>query len=247
MSIAPKQQPAPADTLNDDAFFEAMEELKLTEEDQSEDSAPEEDPEPEDRWRHVDTDQDKLEHVGSITITVQELERRKMVRAVQASLAEHSEELAELDRIRPKVRADCAKTMRPCPFVSCRHHLFLDVNPDNGAIKLNFPELEPEADLSQMAETCSLDVAEEAGDEGVTLEVAGALMNITRERTRQIEVAAQEKAQYEFEKSEQITEKPKPAIVIKKKGNNHHPESAPTPANTPVIKDDLFTIDELFD
>ena len=30
----------------------------------------------------------------------------------------------------------------PCPFVSCRHHLYLDINPESGAIKVNFPGLE---------------------------------------------------------------------------------------------------------
>src|SRR4051812_43658731 len=35
---------------------------------------------------------------------------------------------AELDE-RPLRRADCANGPRPCPLVSCRHHLYLDVNP----------------------------------------------------------------------------------------------------------------------
>jgi hypothetical protein len=30
---------------------------------------------------------------------------------------------------RPKSRADCQQMERPCPFVSCEHHLYLDVNP----------------------------------------------------------------------------------------------------------------------
>lgn len=85
---------------------------------------------------------------------------------------------------RPKTRGDCENTDdRPCPWVSCRHHLYLDVSPDTGSIKINFPELEP----WELAETCSLDVA----DRGfVTLEEAGEIMNVTRERSRQIEVRA---------------------------------------------------------
>ena len=70
---------------------------------------------------------------------------------------------------------------RPCPFVSCAHHLYLDVNPDSGAIKLNFPHLE----VWEMAETCSLDVADRGG---ITLEEVGAILNLTRERIRQVEV-----------------------------------------------------------
>ena len=70
---------------------------------------------------------------------------------------------------------------RPCPFVSCAHHLYLDVNPESGAIKLNFPHL----DVWEMAETCSLDVADRGG---ITLEEVGAILNLTRERIRQVEV-----------------------------------------------------------
>jgi hypothetical protein len=70
---------------------------------------------------------------------------------------------------------------RPCPFVSCEQHLYLDVNPQSGAIKLNFPHLE----VWEMAETCALDVADRGG---ITLEEVGAILNLTRERIRQVEV-----------------------------------------------------------
>jgi hypothetical protein len=82
---------------------------------------------------------------------------------------------------RPQTRADCQSMQRPCPFVSCSHHLYLDVNPESGAIKLNFPHLE----VWEMAETCSLDVADRGG---ITLEEVGAILNLTRERIRQVEV-----------------------------------------------------------
>jgi hypothetical protein len=82
---------------------------------------------------------------------------------------------------RPRTRAACAAMTRPCPFVSCEHHLYLDVNPESGAIKLNFPHLE----VWEMAETCSLDVADRGG---ITLEEVGAILNLTRERIRQVEV-----------------------------------------------------------
>ncbi len=82
---------------------------------------------------------------------------------------------------RPRTRAECQNMERPCPFVSCEHHLYLDVNPDSGAIKLNFPHLE----VWEMPETCSLDVADRGG---ITLEEVGAILNLTRERIRQVEV-----------------------------------------------------------
>jgi hypothetical protein len=82
---------------------------------------------------------------------------------------------------RPKMREHCSQMARPCPFVSCSHHLYLDVNPETGAIKLNFPHLE----VWEMAETCSLDVADRGG---ITLEEVGAILNLTRERIRQVEV-----------------------------------------------------------
>jgi hypothetical protein len=82
---------------------------------------------------------------------------------------------------RPMTREECKGMQRPCPFVSCSHHLYLDVNPESGAIKLNFPHLE----VWEMAETCSLDVADRGG---ITLEEVGAILNLTRERIRQVEV-----------------------------------------------------------
>lgn len=82
---------------------------------------------------------------------------------------------------RPQSREECSAMSRPCPFVSCAHHLYLDVNPESGAIKLNFPHLE----VWEMAETCALDVADRGG---ITLEEVGAILNLTRERIRQVEV-----------------------------------------------------------
>jgi len=84
---------------------------------------------------------------------------------------------------RPKTRADCAGAERPCPFVSCSHHLYLDVLSKTGAIKLNFPDLE----VWEMKDTCALDVTERGG---ATLEEVGEIMNLTRERIRQVEVTA---------------------------------------------------------
>ena len=90
-------------------------------------------------------------------------------------------ELTDLiDYDRPESRADCKNMHRPCPFVSCRYHLYLEVNDDTGSIKLNFPDME----LTEMPETCALDVADRGG---VTLEEIGEILNLTRERIRQVE------------------------------------------------------------
>ena len=89
----------------------------------------------------------------------------------------------ETDYWRPRTRAECAEGPRPCPFVSCKHHLFIDVSPRTGAIKLNFPDLE----VWDLGESCALDVADK---HGTTLEDVGAIMNLTRERIRQVEVKA---------------------------------------------------------
>jgi hypothetical protein len=90
-------------------------------------------------------------------------------------------EVVPEDYDRPETRSECRGDTRPCPWVSCRHHLYLDVNPETGSIKINFPDIEP----WDMPETCSLDIAERGG---ITLEEVGVIMNLTRERIRQVEV-----------------------------------------------------------
>jgi hypothetical protein len=86
-----------------------------------------------------------------------------------------------LDVERPETREDCRDMPRPCPWVACKHHLYLDINPRTGSIKINFPDLEP----WELAHTCALDVAENGG---LTLEEIGLITNLTRERVRQVEV-----------------------------------------------------------
>jgi hypothetical protein len=116
--------------------------------------------------------------------------RKRDVRARTISVKRMTKRELELGRmlypdvedvVKPKMREDCAQGERPCPFVSCKHHLYLDVSARTGAIKLNFPDLE----VWEMTETCALDVADRGG---TTLEEVGAIMNLTRERIRQVEV-----------------------------------------------------------
>lgn len=89
----------------------------------------------------------------------------------------------ETDYWKPQTRADCKGGPRPCPYISCKHHLYVDVSPRTGAIKLNFPDLE----VWDLKESCALDIADHGG---TTLEDVGAIMNLTRERIRQVEVKA---------------------------------------------------------
>ncbi len=86
------------------------------------------------------------------------------------------------DHHKPVTRAQCANGERPCPFVSCKYHLYLDVNPDTGSIKINFPDTE----VWDLEETCALDISKRGG---VTLEEVGIIMNLTRERVRQLEMS----------------------------------------------------------
>ena len=91
--------------------------------------------------------------------------------------------IAEIERTRPRSRADCANGPRPCLFISCKHHLYLDVNPATGSIKVNFPDRDP----WELEDSCALDVADRGG---ITLEEVGLVMNLTRERIRQLETRA---------------------------------------------------------
>jgi hypothetical protein len=103
----------------------------------------------------------------------------------------------EIDEIlssvrKPRTRAECADGIRPCPWVSCRHHLFLDAHPTSGSIRLNHPGLE----VDQIPESCSLDVADRVADSrtgSASLSVVAKLMGITHERVRQVETEAQER------------------------------------------------------
>lgn len=87
---------------------------------------------------------------------------------------------------RPKTRGECGEE-RPCPWVSCRYHLYLDVNPKTGTIRYGYPGREP----WEIPETCALDVADRGGE---ILEDIGDMLNVTRERIRQIERKGKEAA-----------------------------------------------------
>lgn len=132
-----------------------------------------------------------MSKVEPITREQRRSRRKRDVRARTISVKRMTKRELEIGRLlypetdywKPNTRADCKGGPRPCPFISCKHHLYVDVSPRTGAIKLNFPDLE----VWELNESCALDIADHGG---TTLEDVGAIMNLTRERIRQVEVKA---------------------------------------------------------
>jgi Sigma-70, region 4 len=115
------------------------------------------------------------------TMSRKEMARQFRQQMASGGLDPELQALAEeLEATRPRLRADCAEGARPCPYVSCKFNLYVDVNPRTGSVKMNFPDKE----LWEIGDTCALDVADRGG---ITLEEVGAIMNLTRERVRQLE------------------------------------------------------------
>jgi len=138
----------------------------------------------------IGADQPTIEE-EQITREQRRSRRKRDVRARTISVKRMTKRELEIGRLlypetgyyKPRTRAECVDGPRPCPYVSCKHHLYIDVSPRTGAIKLNFPDIE----VWDMGESCALDVADRGG---TTLEDVGAIMNLTRERIRQVEVKA---------------------------------------------------------
>jgi hypothetical protein len=122
--------------------------------------------------------------------------RRSRARARTISIRRLSKTELNLGRMmypeeqywRPETRGECVDMERPCPFVSCKYHLYIDVHPVRGSIKINFPDIE----VWEMTDTCALDIADRGG---ITLEEVGEIMNLTRERVRQVETQGLAKLQ----------------------------------------------------
>lgn len=81
----------------------------------------------------------------------------------------------------PATRADCANVPRPCPYVSCSHHLWLRLqseqpgNPKAG--KQGTTTFRPSS-----SQSCALDVAEK----GATIEEIAEMLGMHHSRVRQI-------------------------------------------------------------
>ncbi|MBL8935252.1 MAG: DNA-binding protein [Archangium sp.] len=136
-----------------------------------------------------DADERKRSKTMSRKEMARDLRRRRQLGLIDP---EEAELLSELNQTRPRTRADCVNSARPCVYVSCKYNLYLDVNPETGSIKLNFPDKE----IWELEYTCALDVAEKGG---ITLEEVGEIMNLTRERIRQVETRGLEKVRHATE------------------------------------------------
>lgn len=123
--------------------------------------------------------------------------RTYSVQQLRRIVLEHPDLGSDLEK-RPKSRAECCDGPRPCPFVSCKYNLYLEVEP-SGSIKVNQPHVDPEA----LSPSCALDVAEEGGR---TLDQVAKMFGVTRERIRQIQERALRKlSRYNLDTFEDVS------------------------------------------
>ena len=84
----------------------------------------------------------------------------------------------------PRRRSECLKRKRPCPWARCKHHF----------IWLVWHKLRDRSDdeitdcITKIKHSCVLDIVDNYRE--MTLEQIGQLLNLTRERVRQIEEKA---------------------------------------------------------
>lgn len=96
--------------------------------------------------------------------------------------------LAGTPRNLPLLRAECRDIPRPCPYVSCRYHLEVEIGP-SGNLKFAHPIVGDDGELTcePQGVTCALDVADSGG---AGLEQIAEWLGLTGERARQIEAEA---------------------------------------------------------
>jgi hypothetical protein len=113
----------------------------------------------------------------------------RLVREVQADTREYVTSI-------PRTYGDCQEralgtASNPCVHLRCRHNLLLDISEDTGSYKVTWPHLASGHygdEYEQLPQhTCALRVAEQGG---ATLDEIGEVLNLTRERVRQIETKA---------------------------------------------------------
>jgi hypothetical protein len=121
------------------------------------------------------------------TVSIKRM-RTSQLRADEAETIEHTE--------RPRTWGECLEralgtASRPCGYLRCKHNLLVDVDGRTGSYKVTWPHLAVGAYGDEYGaypqHTCALRVAEQGG---MTLEEIGQVMNLTRERVRQIETKA---------------------------------------------------------
>src|SRR5205823_215245 len=109
---------------------------------------------------------------------------------------------------RPRKRSDCVGGPRPCPWISCRHHLGLEDLAETGrlqALGITIPanatpeQLDALTDeiaerLASMSPSCALDVAATENCDEKTLQAVADTLRVTRERIRQLELTGLRRA-----------------------------------------------------
>ena len=127
-----------------------------------------------------------------VTIGGRDLGKNQSARAL-ASLDKLVGPSEPSDRLgAPRVRAECINGPRPCPWASCRHHLAVDVT-GHGGLRITWPMLQ----IGEVLYSCALDVTDDY-PAGLTQDQVGALLNLSHERIRQIELRLQRKLRAAF-------------------------------------------------
>lgn len=116
--------------------------------------------------------------------------RRTQKRMLRAEPPLTAAEVRWIAENRPRVRGDCAKVPRPCPFVACRHHLWLDVL-HGGTI----------AFVEGVQESCSLDVADRAKGVGLRSAEVAVYTGRTRQSAEQVLAGALIRLRIEADKT----------------------------------------------
>lgn len=98
---------------------------------------------------------------------------------------------------RPLVREECLQGPRPCPWLSCRYHMFEVLARKSGKTSIKQIARWDEDRIAELVEslpaTCCLDLVAQGRE--LTLQETGLVLNLTRERVRQIQQMGEEQLQ----------------------------------------------------
>jgi hypothetical protein len=89
-------------------------------------------------------------------------------------------------------RDACRDGPRPCPWIRCKHHTYIEVSDVYGTVRLNFPDVPPDQ-MDRLIATCTLDEADKAEAHRektgrlMTLQKVADRLGMTLERARQIQ------------------------------------------------------------